>query len=154
MFLKFLVTEERRAGQGHSYLVLCISKKRMRREKPCMKTMLLGMLPSLNRNLRNPMNHAPSPRRSFLILLIIACSAHLPRAQAVAPPPDGCYPGFTTAEGCDALQLLTTGAGNTALGWRSFFSNTTGSFNTGVGGRALRLNIGGCNTVAGAAARR
>ncbi len=117
-----------------------------------MKTMLLGMLPSLNRNLRNPMNHAPSPRRSFLILLIIACSAHLPRAQAVAPPPDGCYPGFTTAEGCDALQLLTTGAGNTGLGWRSLFSNTTGSYNTGVGAGTLVLNTGISNTAVGAAA--
>src|SRR2546429_619376 len=143
MFLKFLVTEERRAGQGHSYLVLGISKNRVRRENPCMKTMLLGMLPSLNRNLRNPMNHAPSPRRSFLILLIIACSAHLPRAQAVAPPPDGCYPGFTTAEGCDALQLLTTGDGNTANGSQALFSNTTGVGNTATGSFALSSNTGG-----------
>jgi hypothetical protein len=36
--------------------------------------------------------------------------------QAVNPAPDGCYPNFTTAEGCDALSLLTTGAGNTGLG--------------------------------------
>ena len=31
---------------------------------------------------------------------------------------------FTTAEGCDALNLLTTGAGNTGLGWYSLFSDT------------------------------
>ena len=35
------------------------------------------------------------------------------------PTPDPCYPNFTTAEGCDALNSLTTGAGNTALGWQS-----------------------------------
>ncbi len=63
--------------------------------------------------------------------------------QAVSPPPDGCYPDFTTAEGCNALNFLTTGAGNTGLGWRSLFFDTTGSFNTGVGGGALALNNGG-----------
>src|SRR5712671_473970 len=31
------------------------------------------------------------------------------------PTPDGCFPNFTTAEGCDALSFLTIGAGNTAL---------------------------------------
>src|SRR6266446_2569912 len=68
------------------------------------------------------------------------------------PPPDGCYSNFTTAEGCDALSLLTTGAGNTALGWRSLFLNTTGSFNTGVGGGAPALNNGSSNTAVGVAA--
>jgi len=75
-----------------------------------------------------------------------------PKAFGVSPPPDGCYPNFTTAEGCDALGLLTTGAGNTGLGWRSLFLNTTGSFNTGVGGGALALNNGDSNTAVGAAA--
>jgi hypothetical protein len=68
------------------------------------------------------------------------------------PIPDPCYPNFTTAEGCDALSVLTTGAGNTALGWRSLFVDTTGSFNTGVGGGALVLNNGSSNTAVGAAA--
>ena len=76
------------------------------------------------------------------ILPVLTCFALLPGARAVSPAPDGCYPNFTTAEGCDALSLLTTGAGNTALGWRSLFSDTTGSFNTGVGGGALVLNNG------------
>ena len=67
----------------------------------------------------------------------LACFAVLPKAQAVNPPPDGCYPNFTTAEGCDALKVLTAGAGNTGVGWRSLFSNTTGNFNTGVGAGAL-----------------
>jgi hypothetical protein len=68
------------------------------------------------------------------------------------PTPDPCYPNFTTAEGCDALSFLTTGAGNTALGWRSLFLDTTGSFNTGVGGGALALNNADSNTAVGAAA--
>jgi hypothetical protein len=70
------------------------------------------------------------------------------------PPPaaDVCYSSFTTAEGCDALNSLTTGAGNTALGWRSLFLDSTGSFNTGVGGGALVLNNGSSNTAVGAAA--
>ncbi|PYL73603.1 MAG: hypothetical protein DMF26_13760, partial [Verrucomicrobia bacterium] len=42
------------------------------------------------------------------------------------PTAEACYRNFTTAEGCEALNLLTTGAGNTALGWRSLFLNTTG----------------------------
>ena len=86
------------------------------------------------------------------ILPVLAYLALLPGARAVSPAPDGCYPNFTTAEGCDALSLLTTGAGNTALGWRALFSDTTGSFNTGIGGGALILNNGSSNTAVGAAA--
>ena len=56
------------------------------------------------------------------ILPVLACFALLPGARAVNPAPDGCFPNFTTAEGCDALSSLTTGAGNTALGWRRSFS--------------------------------
>ena len=54
----------------------------------------------------------------------------------------------------DAMRLVlsTTGAGNTALGWRSLFLDTTGSFNTGVGGGALVLNNADSNTAVGAAA--
>jgi hypothetical protein len=65
---------------------------------------------------------------------------------------DSCYPNFTTVEGCDALGSLTTGVGNTGLGWRSLVSDTTGSFNTGVGGGALVLDNGNSNSAVGAAA--
>jgi hypothetical protein len=82
----------------------------------------------------------------------LCCFAVLPKAQAVSPAPDGCYPNFTTAEGCDALQSLTTGAGNTGVGWRSLFLDTTGSFNTGVGAGTLILNTGDSNTAVGAVA--
>ncbi len=86
------------------------------------------------------------------MLPLLACFALLPGARAVSPAPDGCYPNFTTAEGCDALSSLTIGAGNTGLGWRSLFLDTTGSFNTGVGAGALALSNGSSNTGVGAAA--
>ena len=74
------------------------------------------------------------------------------QTHAHADTTPGCYSNFTTAGGCDALGSLTTGAGNTALGWRSLFLNTTGSFNTGVGAGALILNNADSNTAVGAAA--
>jgi len=69
------------------------------------------------------------------------------------PPPAlaGCS-NFTTAEGCNALESLTTGAGNTGLGWRALFTDTTGNFNTSVGAGALVLNNSDSNTAVGAAA--
>ena len=86
------------------------------------------------------------------ILAVTACFALLPGAQALSPAPDGCYPNFTTAEGCNALGGLTTGAGNTGVGWFALFSAGAGNFNTGVGGGALVLNTGDSNTAVGAAA--
>jgi hypothetical protein len=32
--------------------------------------------------------------------------AFSPKVKAISPAPDGCYPNFTTAEGCDALSFL------------------------------------------------
>src|SRR6266513_1902368 len=86
------------------------------------------------------------------ILLTLGCFAFLSQMQAVSPPPDGCYSGFTTAEGCNALQNLTSGVGNTGVGWRSLFLNSQASFNTGVGAGALILNNGDSNTAVGAVA--
>ena len=86
------------------------------------------------------------------ILMGIVCIGLLPRAQAVVPPPDGGYPGFTTAEGTQALQSLTTGAGNTGVGFRALFADTTGSFNTGLGAGTLVLNTADSNTAVGAVA--
>ena len=90
--------------------------------------------------------------RLFEIFFALLCLGLLPNAQAVNPPPDGGYPGFNTAEGTNALKNLTTGEGNTAVGWFSLFSNTDGSFNTGVGAGTLVLNIGDQNTATGVAA--
>ncbi len=91
---------------------------------------------------------------STTILSMLACFVGLPEIKAapqVAPPPDGCYPGFTTAEGCLALQNLTTGTGNTGVGWRSLFLVGGGSFNTATGAGALLFNIADENTAFGAA---
>ena len=88
----------------------------------------------------------------MVVLPVLACITFSPRAQAVNPASDGCYPNFTTAEGCNALKFLTTGSGNTGLGWYALATDTTGSFNTGVGGGALALNNADSNTAIGAAA--
>src|SRR6476660_3195559 len=96
------------------------------------------------------------PQNLAYILIGIACFGLLPQMQAspqVVPAPDGCYPGFTTAEGCLALRNLTTGAGNTGVGWRSLFSAGASNFSTGVGAGTLVLNTGGPNTAAGLAGR-
>ena len=86
------------------------------------------------------------------LLSVLACFGLLPRAQAVSPTPDGCYPGFTTAEGCGALQFLGTGAGNTGIGWYSLYLVGSGNYNTGVGAGTLVRNTADSNTAVGAAA--
>jgi hypothetical protein len=86
------------------------------------------------------------------IIMALACFAFLPKTQALTPVPDGCYPGFTTAEGCNALSHLTSGAGNTGLGWYALFGTSTGNFNTGIGAGALVLNNEDSNTAVGTAA--
>jgi len=63
-----------------------------------------------------------------LIALTVACFAISPMAQAVNPTPGGCYPGYTTAEGCNTRQSLTSGLGNTGVGWYSLFDNSIGSY--------------------------
>jgi hypothetical protein len=88
-----------------------------------------------------------------LATVALTCFGFLaPKAFGVSPPPDGCYPGFTTAEGCNALQSLTTGAGNTGVGWRALFGTSTASLNTGIGAGALILNNADGNTAVGTVA--
>ena len=89
----------------------------------------------------------------FLAAFGLACFAVSPAVQAVSPPPPGGYPNFTTAAGDHALQALTLGVGNTAIGTFSLFSVSTGDFNTAVGAGALDLNTADQNTATGAAAR-
>jgi hypothetical protein len=87
------------------------------------------------------------------VLFSLACFGFWPQAQGqLSPPTDGCYPNYTTAEGCNALAGLGTGAGNTGIGWYALVSDTTGSYNTGVGAGALTLNNADSNTAVGAAA--
>ena len=92
-------------------------------------------------------------------LSVLAWFGFLPKMQAALPPeipgnPDGCYPAFTTAEGCSALALLGSGIGNTAVGWYSLFLVGDANFNTGVGAGALALTTTGAdsNTAVGTAA--
>jgi hypothetical protein len=107
---------------------------------------------------RDPARSLPFWRGFLLIPLILLCFAFAPQTQAGAqpdaltPPPDGCYPGFNTAEGCQALNSLIGGLGNTAIGWRANFLNLGASFNTGVGVGALVLNGADENTGVGAVA--
>lgn len=96
-------------------------------------------------------------RLKTLASCVLVCIAFLPQMNAApnalpSPSPDGCYPGFTTAEGCNAVANLTSGAGNTGVGWYSVFSTTTHSYNTGVGAGTLALNNADSNTAVGAAA--
>src|SRR5207247_645491 len=94
------------------------------------------------------------------LLSVLACFAFLPQMQAALPPeipgnPDGCYPAFNTAEGCNALFQVTGGIGDTGVGWFSLFIVGNGSFNTGLGAGALALTSGAgsdSNTAVGAAA--
>jgi Chaperone of endosialidase len=86
---------------------------------------------------------------TLVFLVVLACFAVSPVAQAVSPPPDGGYPNFNTAEGTNALFSLTTGGGNTALGANALLSLTTGIDNTATGTGALRKNTHSFNTADG-----
>jgi hypothetical protein len=88
----------------------------------------------------------------LFVAFALTCFALSPAAQAVVPPPDGGYPGFTTAEGTNALKNVTTGVGNTATGWHSLFTNSAGNLNTAIGAGTLLFNIGDNNTATGALA--
>jgi hypothetical protein len=77
---------------------------------------------------------------STTILLALTCFAPLPTVQAVFPLPDGGYPNGNTAEGTNALFLLTSGTDNTANGFEALFKNTTGGANTATGYKALFSN--------------
>ena len=109
---------------------------------------------------RDPARSLPLGRGFLLIPLILVCFAFSPQMQAQLPPeipgnPDGCYPAFTTAEGCNALHQLTGGVGNTAIGWYSNFLAGNASFNTSVGAGTLALDSGlgaSSNTALGTAA--
>ena len=99
------------------------------------------------------MNPSIRVKKAALLLVVpLVCFGLLLEAQAVVPPPDGGYPNFTTAEGQKALQSLTTGSANTAVGWFSLFSNAGGSFNTATGAGTLLFNTADANTAFGTAA--
>jgi hypothetical protein len=88
----------------------------------------------------------------LFVAFALTCFALSPAVHAVVPAPDGGYPNFTTAEGSNALQNLTTGVGNTAGGWRSLFANSVGNLNTAIGAGTLLSSTGDNNTAIGALA--
>ena len=63
-------------------------------------------------------------------------------------------PGSTRRKDKNALFNLTTGVGNTAVGWFSLWSDTDGSYNTAVGAGTLLFNVGDPNTGLSAVAPR
>ena len=99
--------------------------------------------------IRTPLTR-PLWRRGFVLLALGLSLALLPTGRAVDPPPDGGYANDNTAEGDSALFHLTSGFGNTALGFNALYFNTYTNFNTAVGNSALFENSsGGSNTAVG-----
>jgi hypothetical protein len=102
---------------------------------------------------RDPARSLPLRRGFLLIPLVLVCFALSPQMQAALhPPPDGGYAGGNTAEGADALNSVTSGIYNTAVGIFSCLSDTTSKFNTGIGAGTLLLNNANENTALGAGA--
>jgi hypothetical protein len=71
-----------------------------------------------------------SPFRHGLLLvpLVLVCFAFSPTARAVDQPPDRGYPDGNTAKGEGAIQSLTKGLGNTAIGSEARFSQQPSKF--------------------------
>jgi len=90
----------------------------------------------------------------LLALLTYLTILSPPPAFGVSPAPDGGYPNANTAEGTGALNSLNTnnGGGNTAIGDFALQALTAGSNNTAVGAEALFSNTGEFNTAVGASA--
>jgi len=89
----------------------------------------------------NPLIQLKKPTSA--ILVVFACYAFLPRAQAVVTDPDDYFANNTTAVGEQALLNLTSGLDNTAVGWHALRSNTSGGQNTATGLTALASNTTG-----------
>jgi hypothetical protein len=100
----------------------------------------------------NPLRQLKKLTLLSLTILAVTCLTFSPRAQAqLSPPPDGGYPGETTAEGDGALFSLTGGIDNTAAGFHALNMNTYGFYNTATGANALASDTTGfSNTAIGA----
>ena len=67
-------------------------------------------------------------RLAIKIAIVVACCGLCSSVSAVTPAPDGGYPNGKTTEGDGALQSLTTGPGNTAIGSEALFSQQPSKF--------------------------
>jgi trimeric autotransporter adhesin len=79
-------------------------------------------------------------------LFAFACFALAPQARAVCQ--DACLTNQNTVQGDDALLSLTTGFGDTAIGFQALYSNTIGHGNNAIGVQALYSNIDGIDNTA------
>src|SRR5207248_1878654 len=96
--------------------------------------------------IKNSMNCSPLRRAFVLIALTGFALSQAAQAQLPSPTPDGGYPNGNTAEGNNALQNLTTGDHNIALGFAAGQNLTAGSNNidiaTGGAAESNTIRIG------------
>ena len=101
-----------------------------------------------------------------LAMIALTCFSILaPKAFGITPPPDGCYPNYTTAEGCNALNFPHHRDGKFRAGLvfplfkrapaasipalaLAHWSSTMGIHNTAAGAAALLLNTNGTRNTA------
>jgi hypothetical protein len=76
-------------------------------------------------------------RRMLLQLPLLLVWFGFPSERAVNPPPDGGYGTRNTAEATGSPFSLTTGACNSAFGFRALYRNATAVRNTALGYQAL-----------------
>jgi hypothetical protein len=96
--------------------------------------------------------HKATAISSVALALICFGLSRTIQAQLPSPPSDSGSIGGNIAEGQHALQSITSGSFNTAVGVFSLFANDTNSNNTAVGAGALESNTADSNTATGAAA--
>jgi len=84
-------------------------------------------------------------------LFTFACLTVLPTAQAT-PDPGSVGGVFNTADGFNAMPLMSTGTGNSAFGAFALSSAVSENANTAIGAGALFLNTAANNTAIGAGA--
>jgi hypothetical protein len=100
----------------------------------------------------NPLTQLKQTSSIFLVAFGLACFGLPPSAHAVSPGTGRLLSELHDGRRVRRAEFPHTGAGNTALGWRSLFLNTGGSFNISVGAGALDLNNGDSNTAVGTVA--
>jgi len=98
-------------------------------------------------HLRKSIGRSPLRLALLLIPLVLACFGLASGAQAALA--EGSLGNGNTVEGGGALQSLTTGIHDTAIGYQTLFSVTDGKYNTAVGSQALKNNTANNNTAVG-----